>query len=1251
MSDLSIINRNQNPGVYVDEKNQSVRTNTSLTRFDGVIHMVLGFSKVGPQNSAVLMQNATDFKNTFGDIDQKLERKESYFHRTCLKMLETGPTYCMSLLKTDETDNLNWQNFSSASNFDNDTSKTKLYDDFFDKTGFWKKTTDEVISVVNKYALDPKHQLLTFVNYGGQNLTLWIFKSKIKNFDINFENWYGKDNVPSYLHPKELVSDYLVRVVAVKHNWTNYVNLAVDQKWSKYFSVKGLRKESIDSFLSDTSVNVIADYNVSLIPDFVDKNNRALFIETVINADTDQTGIFVAFNRDVFETSFRNGLVDLIGYNLITNNKFSLNFLSYKEQIVDELLINEEIIDQAGNSWGDPAWTTENRASQNAEGYINDTQLKPLIISQTTTFVVKPFVLGSNSYAIIKGKKIRITDSEYLLELNKIVSLGQKFALVLVMTESGVSYRIGPTVLMTASLALPPIDAINEYVIGYYEIVQNQQGEYITTLHGVSITESSQDTIEDGLYGWIPFFSNTFDPIPKIRFDSVNTNFQVKMRFEDTLNIVPGNYNQNRIYYLWYQLTKNLIEKTSLILDIYGNKKIIDKIEPGLNGTDRTLLLTLQDTKNIVLLPPYTYPNVGWCSIYYTDLEFLYQTANYIVTDQSPYSIPENGGRLGPESFLFKAYYDGQVSTGDRVFIEIATENDVWFRNINGDNMIIFNQALIGIYSGKIYINGTINNEGIYTILGTTYYQNNYALIVSENVVEENVASVQFYDANRERYFKFYFINNDLYVQYEDKSLNQDTMLKDIQTLNAGIKYKRTLEIKTMLDNQTVLVDYQAYAGKIVTGNYLQAVLETQDDVEPEFIQKGLTRIIEVYPYDLEKTLLLVRCDSPIQVFEIINTSHLDHGTNAFSTDQILKQTNWFLAIDDWVTTYKGFYLNGFQIQDHSVPDGTEERLAEIISIITPGTGLHIALSNINKIPYRYMIDSFGLGFNSSTKEPMAIVCQKHNSLGFFNMPSIKAFKKHTGLNFLTPEGAFDISKLIAGGDKNSNESQYFTLISGDASANIGYYFPYVEVNDLKTNRPVFIPPASYIADAYMRNKWQIKAANIYPWSIVAGWLNGRINDISAIEMEFIEDDLALLNQMNVNAISKSREERFFVYSQKTAYNLESSLKDIHVREALISFEEDMRNMLLNFHWSFNTESVRETIVKQANSILNRYITQNAFYNGLNKMDSSNNSQELIDAGIGVLDTSLEPIKGMGILLLQLTVLRTGTIVSQFFYR
>jgi hypothetical protein len=1242
--------RNLNPGIYVNEIDKSART--SVPRYDDVIHFIPGFSKTGPQNRPILIETPTDFIKIFGDIDYKLERKESYFHRTALKMLETGPAYCMSILKTDPIiDKLNWVTMSSATHLQNENTRTNPYDQFFNKLDFWKKSEEDLINVSKRYSSSPTGKILSFVNMSNDNITLWVFKSNLPGFNQTVEDWYGADNKPSFLHPKELISDFMVRVVVVKGDWTNYASLSVDIKWSRYFNIQGLRKDRITDFLNDIHVTLITDLHVSLIPDFKDALGRDLFIQSVINSNSDKTGLFAALDIDQYETDFRNGFVDLIGYNTIERNIFGLNFLSYKEQIVDELLIDEKFIDQAGNSWGDPAWESENRSSKNADGYINDTQLKPLIISQTSTFVVKPFVLGSNSYAIIKGKKIAIKQSqnEFQLELNKIISPGNKFILALVMTEAGVDYRLSVTVPFDGNYAFPKIDVKNEYVIGYYTISQDLSGEYETLLNGVSITEDDGETVDDGLFGWIPCFSNQIETVPKIRFDIVNAN-QIELRFEKCLNIIENDYHQNRIYYLYFQLYKNLVERVSIVLDSLGYKRTIANVENIINNQDRLILLTIEENDPAIILPPNNIN--GWISIYYNDLEFLYQTAKYINTDSSPYTFPVNGGRLGPESYLYKSYYEGLVSTGDRVFIEIEEESNIEFRNINGQYYIIFNNPILGNYSNKIYVNNTLKNKGIFTISSQTTISGKQALIVIEEIVNEDAELVQFFDANLERYFKFYFLNKELYVQYEEKSLNQDNLLKNIKKTDE-IKFKRTLEIEGQLDPFTILVDYKRYAGNIQTGQYLQAQLSSTD-INSSTIQRGWCRILEVYPYDLDNTLLTIHCDDYIQVNDFINNISFGGSYGTSGTDYLNKsdkQCNWFVSIDDWVKTYKGFFLKGFTISNESIPNGTEEKLAEILTAIAPGTGLYNALSNVNKITYRYLIDSFGLGFNEQTKLPLAKICDKHMSLGFLNLPSIKQFKNYTGLNFLTLDGRFDLSKLLSGGHKNSFAGVYFTLISDQSSSSIGYYFPYVKTEDINLNRPIFVPPAMFAADSYMRNKWQVKIGDIRPWSIVAGWSLGRVNDISGLEIEFSDDDLGLLNQSNINGISKDKDSRYFIFAENTSYPFDSSLGSIHVREALISFEEEMRNMLLNFHWSFNTKENRETIVKQANVIAAKYISQSAFYDIRNIMDESNNNKEMIDAGIGLLDTYVEAVQGMGVIILNVNVLRTGQVNSQLLYK
>ena len=48
-------------------------------------------------------------------------------------------------------------------------------------------------------------------------------------------------------------------------------------------------------------------------------------------------------------------------------------------------------------------------------------------------------------------------------------------------------------------------------------------------------------------------------------------------------------------------------------------------------------------------------------------------------------------------------------------------------------------------------------------------------------------------------------------------------------------------------------------------------------------------------------------------------------------------------------------------------------------------------------------------------------------------------------------------------------------------------------------------------------------------------------------------------------------------------------------------------------------------------------------------MDTSNNTQEVIDNNMGVIDVYIEPVKGLEILAQRLTVMKTGGIASEYF--
>ena len=113
---------------------------------------------------------------------------------------------------------------------------------------------------------DAKNKPLTFVNTSDKTVSILAFKSNVSGFDTTVEDWYdGK--YPSYLHPKDRISDYMIQVALVEGNWNNYGELSVDPIWKEYFNKTGIITNKVDEFFQHSSVNLIRKWETSLIHD------------------------------------------------------------------------------------------------------------------------------------------------------------------------------------------------------------------------------------------------------------------------------------------------------------------------------------------------------------------------------------------------------------------------------------------------------------------------------------------------------------------------------------------------------------------------------------------------------------------------------------------------------------------------------------------------------------------------------------------------------------------------------------------------------------------------------------------------------------------------------------------------------------------------------------------------------------------------------------------------------------------------
>lgn len=347
------------------DKSQVVSIPANQTR------LVVGFSKTGPFNTPVFIPDTAFFKQVYGDIDRNLERKDSFFHRSCLAALERGPILALNLLNLDANDKVNAMRFATAATPEVQTNAGALYEyqKFYNRDKFWFPSTDDFLTNVgaDQDALKPAgiNDLLDITNLGQNPISVIVKKSAPTNvlqYAVTVEEWYGAANVPGYLDKDSLISDFFVDVFVIEGNFggdftnvTPYERFAADPTFQQYFDpTQGLKRKvfasdntdtKLQEFFNETEVNLRATYTACLLPDFVDLLGNNLFVEKLVNADTASTGLFVTVNENLFDgDTLIDGVpggIDMVGHNLEAATAFGsqddVNFLSYSGSIVSDL--------------------------------------------------------------------------------------------------------------------------------------------------------------------------------------------------------------------------------------------------------------------------------------------------------------------------------------------------------------------------------------------------------------------------------------------------------------------------------------------------------------------------------------------------------------------------------------------------------------------------------------------------------------------------------------------------------------------------------------------------------------------------------------------------------------------------------------------------------------------------------------------------------------------------------------------------
>lgn len=292
--------------------------------------------------------------------------------------------------------------------------------------------------------------------------------------------------------------------------------------------------------------------------------------------------------------------------------------------------------------------------------------------------------------------------------------------------------------------------------------------------------------------------------------------------------------------------------------------------------------------------------------------------------------------------------------------------------------------------------------------------------------------------------------------------------------------------------------------------------------------------------------------------------------------------------------------------------------------------GIRTALTNRVDIEYHYIVDTFDSETNNTKSELLSIAKEKDNAFAILNFPKMSKFVSDSGL--ADSNGKFDITKLPT----------KFLMPGESQGASYGAYYTQLTFTD-GTVKSV-VPSAALVSNLFME-KWGPRQ----PYYIVAGPTFGQISYSGLVgpDYNFGRSDLDVLEPLGVNAIIYVPRKGTYINSNQTAKQKPvSALSKIHIRELVIYLQNEIEYLLQSYQWELNTQTLRDTIKSKADAICETVKNNGGLFAYINICDETNNTPEVIDNEMIVLSTEIEPARGAGKMIHELTIHRTGGLTS-----
>ena len=155
---------------------------------------------------------------------------------------------------------------STAASTANSAVVSTSVSSYFNKDKFWFSDPRALQTVAADADVQSTlaDRLLNVANVGRKPISVITRKSDLRGFDVIANEYFGAGKVPDFMRGTDFVSDYLVDVIVVEGDYSDYAALSLDPVFGPYFDDKGLKK-TIVTMLENNMIDAIVSTGANIV--------------------------------------------------------------------------------------------------------------------------------------------------------------------------------------------------------------------------------------------------------------------------------------------------------------------------------------------------------------------------------------------------------------------------------------------------------------------------------------------------------------------------------------------------------------------------------------------------------------------------------------------------------------------------------------------------------------------------------------------------------------------------------------------------------------------------------------------------------------------------------------------------------------------------------------------------------------------------------------------------------------------------